>query len=116
MYNRQGFAYENAVLGFEYSPLLSVEYYALASQKGDEPDADLALSKWYLVGTEQFEKNEQLALTFAEKAARHHLPAAEFAVGYYRELGIGCRKSIDVAMEWYRRVSSSHDSKQATTD
>jgi hypothetical protein len=31
-----------------------------------------------------FEKNESLAVTFAEKAAARQLPAAEFALGYFK--------------------------------
>lgn len=97
---RMGTYYEFATLGCEYSPLLSVQYYALASQNG-EAEADLALSKWYISGSDDFEKNENLAVTFAEKSARKGLPAGEFAMGYYRELGIGGVKDVDQAKRWY---------------
>jgi TPR repeat protein len=77
-----GHAYEFALAPFPFEPLLSVQYYSLASQQG-EVEADMALSKWFLCGAEgAFDKDEALAYTFAEKAARRGLPAAEFAMGY----------------------------------
>ncbi len=83
-----GHAYEFALAPFPYDALLSVQYYSLASQQG-EVEADMALSKWFLCGAEgSFEKDEALAFTFAEKAARKGLPSAEFAMGYYKEVGI----------------------------
>lgn len=99
--------YEYALLGCEFSPLLSVQYYALASQHGDQAESDLALSKWYLCGSEDFEKNSELAVIFAEKAAMKRLPAGEFAMGYYRELGIGTggRQDLPQAKQWYQSVS-----------
>lgn len=102
----QGFSYEYATLGCLFDPLLSVQYYALASQNG-EVEADMALSKWYLCGSEgNFEKDEALAFTFAEKAASRQLPSAEFALGYYREVGINGLKDIEQAKRWYTRVNN----------
>ena len=101
---KMGFSYEYATLGCLFDPLLSVQYYALASQNG-EVEADMALSKWYLCGSEgNFEKDEGLAFTFAEKAASRQLPSAEFALGYYREVGINGLKDIEQAKRWYARV------------
>ena len=51
-----------------------------------------------------FEKDEGLALTFAEKAARKGLPSAEFAMGYYAEVGVGQPKDVKKAIVWYERV------------
>lgn len=45
-----------------------------------------------------------MAFTFAEKAARKGLPSAEFAIGYYYEIGIGGRKDIDLSIKWYTKV------------
>lgn len=62
-----------------------MQYYALASAAGAR-DADMALSKWFLCGAEGcFGKDERLARTFAEKAAKRGLESAEFAMGYYCE-------------------------------
>ncbi|GAA5908265.1 hypothetical protein JCM6882_006787 [Rhodosporidiobolus microsporus] len=102
---KMGFAYEYATLGCLFDPLLSVQYYALASQNG-EVEADMALSKWYLCGSEgNFEKNEGLAVTFAEKAAARQLPSAEFALGYFHEVGINGPIDLEKARRWYTRAA-----------
>lgn len=99
-----GHSYEFATPPFPFDALLSVQYYSLASQQG-EIEADMALSKWFLCGSEgAFEKDEGLAWTFAEKAARKGLPSAEFAMGYYAEVGVGGPKDIESARRWYQKV------------
>jgi TPR repeat protein len=99
-----GHAYEFALPPFPFDALLSVQYYSLASQQG-ETEADMALSKWFLCGAEgAFEKDESLAYTFAEKAARKGLPSAEFALGYYAEVGVGGPKDIEAARRFYQQV------------
>ncbi|KAI0665457.1 hypothetical protein C8Q78DRAFT_1064822 [Trametes maxima] len=108
-----GHAYEFATPPFPFDALLSVQYYSLASQQG-EIEADMALSKWFLCGAEgAFDKDEGLAWTFAEKAARKGLPSAEFALGYYSEVGVGGPKDIDAARKWYNRASQ-HGNNDAT--
>lgn len=68
-----------------------------------------ALSKWYLCGSEgNFDSNEHLAWTFAEKAASRQLPSAEFALGYFCEVGIARAADLDQARRWYQRVSILH--------
>lgn len=80
-----GWMYEHAAYGCAYDPLMSVQWYSLASQ-GGEIEADMALSKWFLCGAEgHFVKNEKLARTFAEKAARKGHQNGSFAMGYYYE-------------------------------
>jgi TPR repeat protein len=99
-----GHSYEFATPPFPFDALLSVQYYSLASQQG-ETEADMALSKWFLCGSEgAFDKDESLAWTFAEKAAKKGLPTAEFAMGYYAEVGVGGTKDIEVARKWYTKV------------
>ena len=100
-----GHAYEFAELPFPFDPLLSVQYYSLASQQG-EVEVDMALSKWFLCGSGStavagkpdarvggFEKDESLAFVFAQKAAGRGLPSAEFTMEYYSEVGVGTLKS-----------------------
>ncbi|KAM0787782.1 hypothetical protein ACM66B_003837 [Microbotryomycetes sp. NB124-2] len=111
---KMGFAYEYATLGCPFDPLLSVQYYALASQNG-EVEADMALAKWYLCGSEgNFDKNEALAYTFAEKAASRQLPSAEFALGYFKEVGVNSAIDLDQARRWYQRAAAhgNEDAKQ----
>lgn len=112
-----GHCYEFAQPPFPFDALLSVQYYSLASEAG-ETEADMALSKWFLCGSEDsgsggFEKDEKLAYTFAEKAARKGLPSAEFAMGYYKEVGVGGPKDIESAVWWYTKASE-HGNADAT--
>lgn len=107
-----GWCYEHAQHSFPFDPLMSVQYYSAASQ-GGEPEADMALSKWFLCGAEGFfDKNEKLAWTFAERAATHGIPNAEFALGYYLEVGIGTASDIDAAQAWYAKAAA-HDHQDA---
>jgi len=70
-----------------------------------EAEADMALSKWFLCGwTGAFDKDETLAVSFAEKAARKGLASAEFAMGYYTEVGIGGSKDIEASRHWYTKA------------
>ncbi|THU83516.1 hypothetical protein K435DRAFT_689452 [Dendrothele bispora CBS 962.96] len=95
-----GHAYEFATPPWEFDALMSVEWYSRASQQG-ESEADMALSKWFLCGSRGFDKDEKLARVFAEKAAKKGLPSAEFAMGYYSEVGIGGKKDVGEATAWY---------------
>jgi hypothetical protein len=73
----------------------------------------MALSKWFLCGAEgAFDKDESLAFTFAEKAARRGLPSAEFAMGYYKEVGVGGEKDIQESMKWYS-IAAEHGNTDA---
>ena len=66
----------------------------------------MVLSKWFLCRAEgAFDKDENLAFTFAEKAAPTGLLSGEFAMGYYKEVGVGGSKEIDAARMWYQLVS-----------
>ena len=49
-----------------------------------------------------FDKDENLAFTFVEKAARKGFGNAEFVMGYYKEVGV---KDIDAAQMCYQLVS-----------
>ncbi|KAL5522851.1 hypothetical protein ACEPAG_8869 [Sanghuangporus baumii] len=107
-----GYYYEFARPPYAYDPLLSVQYYTLASDA--EPEACMALSKWFLCGAEGFfDKDELLARTFAERAARAGLASAEFAMGYYWEIGIGSLKDTRQAKKWYEKASA-HGNTDAT--
>ena len=106
--SKLGLAYEYATPPFGFDPLMSVQYYSLASQAG-EPEADMALSKWFLCGAPGeggFDKDEALAVVFAEKAARRGLASAEFAMGYYAEVGVGGRgPDLGEARTWYAKAA-----------
>lgn len=100
---KMGFCYEYSSLGCQFDPVLSLQYYKRASEKG-YIEADMALCKWYLCTEGHSEKNEALAYEYAEKAASKGLPAAEFAMGYFYEVGIHVSADNSVANDWYSKV------------
>ncbi|KAK7569087.1 hypothetical protein IWX50DRAFT_620100 [Phyllosticta citricarpa] len=104
---KMGSAYELCTLGCDFNPALSLHYNALAARQG-EPEADMAISKWFLCGYEGvFQKNEELAYVYAERAAASGLATAEFALGYFYEIGVHVPVNIEKAMEWYDRAAKN---------
>lgn len=104
---KMGSAYELCQLGCDFSPALSLHYNALAAHQG-EPEAEMAISKWFLCGHEGiFEKNDELAFTFAQRAAQSNLPTAEFALGYFYEVGIFVPVDIKEARSWYAKAATA---------
>ena len=102
---KMGAAYELCQLGCDFNPALSLHYNALAARQG-EGVAEMAVSKWFLCGYEGvFEKNEELAFVFAQRAARTGLPTAEFAMGYFHEIGVYVPVNVQEARRWYDRAA-----------
>ncbi|KAH7394047.1 hypothetical protein DE146DRAFT_757523 [Phaeosphaeria sp. MPI-PUGE-AT-0046c] len=111
---KMGSAYELCSLGCEFNPTLSLHYNALASRQG-EAEADMAISKWFLCGHEaEFAKNEELAYQYAQRAAIAGLATAEFAMGYFNEIGMHIPVNIDKAVEWYEKAEKDGN-KDAST-
>ncbi|KAK6523949.1 hypothetical protein TWF281_001907 [Arthrobotrys megalospora] len=105
-------AYELCQLGCSFDPALSLHYNALASRQG-EPEADMAISKWFLCGHEGvFGKNEELAFKYAKQAAKSGLPTAEFAMGYFYEIGMQVPVDLGEARNWYNKAAA-HGNKDA---
>jgi len=95
-----------------FDPAVSLYYYTLASIRG-EVEADMALSKWYLCGSEGiFEKNEELAFVLALRAASRGNATAEFALGYFYEVGIHVSPDFGKAQVYYEKALE-HGSKDA---
>ncbi|ODM18338.1 hypothetical protein SI65_06209 [Aspergillus cristatus] len=108
-----GAAYELCQLGCDFNPALSLHYNALAARQG-EPEAEMAISKWFLCGHEGvFEKNDELAFKYAQRAAQSGFPTAEFALGYFYEVGICVPVDIKEARSWYSKAAASGN-KDAT--
>ncbi|ORY79463.1 hypothetical protein BCR37DRAFT_381647 [Protomyces lactucae-debilis] len=107
---RLGKAYERNELGLPFSPRLSLHYHQLGALGGD-PEADLALSKWYLAGSDDgaVMKDEGKAFLHSKLAAMRGLPAAEFGLGYLYEIGVGCSADLLEARMWYARAAGHGD-------
>ncbi|GLB17992.1 hypothetical protein ABZX51_006492 [Aspergillus tubingensis] len=110
---KMGAAYELCQLSCDFNPALSLHYNALAARQG-EPEAEMAISKWFLCGHEGvFEKNDELAFMYAQRAAQSGFPTAEFALGYFYEVGIFVPVDIKEARSWYAKAAANGN-KDAT--
>lgn len=110
--SKMGLAYELCQLGCEFDPALSLHYSALAAKQG-EPEAEMGISKWFLCGFEGiFDKNEELAFTYAQRAAQRGLATAEFAMGYFYEIGLYVPMNLKESRSWYEKAAD-HGNKDA---
>jgi uncharacterized protein len=100
-----GQCYEYGILTCPVDPRRSIAWYTKAAEKGD-PEAELALSGWYLTGSEGvLKQSDSEAYLWARRAANKGLSKAEYAVGYYAEVGIGIKQDIEFAKRWYMRAA-----------
>jgi TPR repeat protein len=108
---RLGDAYEHGKLNCPRDPALAVHFYTGAAER-DHPLAQMALCAWYMVGAEPvLEKDEDEAYQWALKAAESGLTKAEYAIGYFSEMGIGCRKDALAANHWYSKAAQHGDQR-----
>ncbi|KAJ1983239.1 hypothetical protein H4R34_001395 [Dimargaris verticillata] len=109
---RLGLAFEFGECGYEVDPVFSVSYYRMAAEQNHR-EAQMALSAWYLSGSPgTIDQNDELAFKWCSKSAEQGLVKAEFAMGYYHEVGIGASVDVAKAQEWYR-LAIAHGSKEA---
>ncbi|CAK5279516.1 unnamed protein product [Mycena citricolor] len=101
-----GQCYEYGSLTCLMDPRRSIAWYTKAAEKGD-PEAELALSGWYLTGSENvLKQSDSEAYLWARRAANKGLSKAEYAVGYYAEVGIGIKQDVEFAKRWYMRAAA----------
>ncbi|KAI8638646.1 hypothetical protein BD408DRAFT_422742 [Parasitella parasitica] len=111
--HRLGECYEFGKLGCAIDAALSIQYYSIAAEQ-HHPESCFALTAWYLVGVPQvLAASDEQAFAWAMLAAQCGLPRAEYAVGYFSEMGIGTIKNENTAMEWYRKAAD-HGEKRAS--
>lgn len=108
---RMGEAYERGLLTCPKDAALSIHFYNGAADKG-LPEAMMALCAWYMVGAEPvLPKDHQEAYEWAKRAAETGLPKAEYAVGYFLEMGIGCRRDMLESNVYYVRAADQGDER-----
>lgn len=94
---RLGSAYEYGLMGCTVDPRQSIAWYSKAAVQ-EEHQSELALSGWYLTGSEGvLQQSDIEAYLWARKAAQAGLPKAEYAMGYFTEVGIGAPANIEDA-------------------
>ncbi|KAI5366055.1 putative tetratricopeptide-like helical domain superfamily [Septoria linicola] len=100
-----GQAYENGLYGCPKDAALSVHFYNGSASRG-HVEGMMALCAWYMVGAEPvLERDEAEAYAWAKMAAETGWAKAEYAIGYFTEMGIGCRRDPLEANVWYVRAA-----------
>lgn len=102
---RLGCCFEYGLLGCPIEPRMSIMWYSKAAEQG-EHQSELALSGWYLTGSDNvLGQNDTEAYLWARKAAMAGLAKAEYAMGYFTEMGIGIPANMEDAKRWYWRAA-----------
>jgi TPR repeat protein len=102
---RLGSAYEYGMLGCPIDARQSIAWYSRAAVQG-EHQSELALSGWYLTGSEGLiQQSDTEAYLWARKSATSGLAKAEYAMGYFTEVGIGTPANLEEAKRWYWRAA-----------
>ncbi|ORY60544.1 uncharacterized protein BCR38DRAFT_348941 [Pseudomassariella vexata] len=103
---RMGCAYEYGLMGCPVDPRTSIMWYSRAATQ-EEHQSELALSGWYLTGSEgTLQQSDTEAYLWARKAAQAGLAKAEYAMGYFTEVGIGVPANLEDAKRWYWRAAA----------
>ncbi|KAI8627821.1 hypothetical protein F5Y19DRAFT_156174 [Xylariaceae sp. FL1651] len=103
---RMGCVYEFGLMGCVIDPRLSIMWYSRAATQ-EEHQSELALSGWYLTGSEGvLQQSDTEAYLWARKAALAGLAKAEYAMGYFTEVGIGVPANLEDAKRWYWRAAA----------
>lgn len=109
---RLGCAYEYGLFNLPIDARLSIMWYSKAAVQ-EEHQSELALSGWYLTGSEGvLQQSDTEAYLWARKAAMAGLAKAEYAMGYFTEVGIGAPADLEGAKRWYWRAAGSYISLQ----
>ena len=102
---RMGAAHEYGLMGVPVDARLSIMWYSRAATQ-EEHQSELALSGWYLTGSEGvLAQSDTEAYLWARKAAMAGLAKAEYAMGYFTEVGIGVPANLEDAKRWYWRAA-----------
>ncbi|KAH8166957.1 hypothetical protein CIB48_g1260 [Xylaria polymorpha] len=105
---RLGCVYEYGSMGCPIDPRQSIMWYSRAATQG-EHQSELALSGWYLTGSEGvLQQSDTEAYLWARKAAQAGLAKAEYAMGYFTEVGIGVPANLEDAKRWYWRAAAQN--------
>jgi len=106
-----GECYEYGRMGCPQDSALSIHYYNIAAQQNHR-EACFALTAWYLVGSPGvLPQSDTEAYLWAKKAAEQGLSKAEYAVGYFTEVGIGTHRDEREALQWFRKAADHGDKR-----
>ncbi|CAB51343.2 1,3-beta-glucan synthase regulatory factor Chf3/Chr4 [Schizosaccharomyces pombe] len=103
---RMGAVYEFGKYGCPVVPRYSLFYYSAAAKRG-ETEADLAVAKWYLNGSDGIPVDEDLAFMHAERASMAGNANAQFLMGYLFDT----RGNTEQATYWYNEAAKAGHSE-----
>ncbi|KAI0913044.1 hypothetical protein F4823DRAFT_102986 [Ustulina deusta] len=113
---RLGCVYEYGSMGCPIDPRQSIMWYSRAATQG-EHQSELALSGWYLTGSDGvLQQSDTEAYLWARKAAQAGLAKAEYAMGYFTEVGIGVPANLEDAKRWYWRAADFPKARERLED
>lgn len=105
---RLGTAYEHGQIGCPIDAKSSIMWYTRAAAQA-EHQAELALSGWYLTGSvDMLPQSDTEAYLWARKSASSGFAKAEYAMGYFTEVGIGAPANLEEAKRWYWRAACKY--------
>ena len=105
---RMGCAYEYGLFNCSINPRDSIMWYSRAAVQ-EEHQSELALSGWYLTGSEGvLQQSDTEAYLWARRAAMAGNAKAEYAMGYFTEVGIGIQPNLEDAKRWYWRAAGMY--------
>lgn len=103
--------YEYGKMGCSIDGGLSVHMYNIAAQQNHK-ESCFALCAWYLVGVPGIlPQSDTEAFLWAQKAAEQRLAKAEYAMGYFCEMGIGTSRDPSRAKGWYNLAVEHGDQR-----
>lgn len=103
-----GYNNSNGVPQGPINKQLAKEYLLTAAKMG-ERYAFFNLARHYLNGSEMFEKNNQMAFIYTQKAADAGVVDAYGVLAYLYKEGIGCDKDLDKAREYENMTKAKED-------
>ncbi|KAJ3007508.1 hypothetical protein HKX48_009093 [Thoreauomyces humboldtii] len=106
--------YEFERLGCEHDLTEAMFWYSRASENEDA-DAQFAFAGWYLQGQEGvIAADPYKAYAWTYRAAMKDHPKAQYAIGYFCEMGIGCERNPEKADRWYRLAAALGEDRAMT--
>lgn len=109
--HKLGHCYEYGHLTCPVDPRRSIAWYTRAAEQ-EHPEAELSLSGWYLTGADDIlDQSDTEAYLWARKSADKGFPNAEYAVGYYFEVGVGVPIDLEEAISWYSRAAKHNNDR-----
>ncbi|TVY36806.1 Chitin synthase regulatory factor [Lachnellula occidentalis] len=105
---RLGCAFEYGLFNCPIDARQSIMWYSRAAAQ-EEHQSELALSGWYLTGSDGvLQQSDAEAYLWARKAGMAGLAKAEYAMGYFTEVGIGSPANLEDAKRWYWRAAAQN--------